>query len=34
MVATLVHAPEQHRRAPDEHTPAVVAAPDDADAGE
>jgi fructose/tagatose bisphosphate aldolase len=34
MVAKHVHAPEQHRRAPDEHTPAIVAAPDDADAGE
>ena len=34
MVAKYVHAPEQHRRAPDENAPAIVAAPDDAEAGE
>jgi hypothetical protein len=34
LVTEWVSPPEQHRRAPDGLTPAVVAAPDDPDAGE
>ena len=34
MVAKTVHPVEQHRRAPEDATPGVIAAPDDADAGE
>ncbi|HEX5435783.1 MAG TPA: class II fructose-bisphosphate aldolase [Gemmatimonadaceae bacterium] len=34
IVAACVHAPERHRRAPDDSAQPIVAAPDDADAGE